>query len=161
MSASPFAGTSTSSRCPDRLRRLRQRLRHRPACALGGRLKDYSNTRPWSGHGNPNGHENNEHVQLIGKTAIADACEAACESSPSKNCTSWVWHAHDQTVWDGHCYKRSDGQWMPVPTQNDVSGRVNDTVYPPPSPPTPGHHGPLRYDTKVTYSMWRVWLPQA
>ena len=91
-------------------------------------------------------------MQLIGKTATADACEAACKSSPSKNCTSWVWHAHDETDWDGHCYKRSDGHWMPVPTRNDVSGRVNDTVYPPPSPPpTPGHHGPLRYDTKVTY----------
>eukprot|EP01051_Picozoa_sp_SAG22_P003452 SAG22_NODE_168_length_16723_cov_6.542409_6_plen_472_part_00 len=124
-----------------------------PPCALGHRLVDYSNTRPWSGqNGNPGGHENSAHVQLIGKTATADACEQACKSSPSKNCTSWIWHNHDGGDWDGHCYRRSDGQWMPVPTQNDVSGRVNDTVYPPPPPPGPAPHGrPLRWSTKVSH----------
>jgi hypothetical protein len=124
-----------------------------PPCALGGRIDNYSNTRPWSGkNGNPHGHENNAHVQFIGKTATADACEEACKSSPSKNCTSWIWHTHDGSDWDGHCSKRSDGQWMPVPTTNDISGRVNDTVFPPPSSPTPApHHGPLRYSAKVSY----------
>jgi hypothetical protein len=122
-----------------------------PPCALGGRIANYSNTRPWSGgNGNPHGHENNAHVQFIGKTATADECEEACKSSQSKNCTSWIWHAHDGSDWDGHCYKRSDGQWMPVQTTNDVSGRVNDTVFPPPPVPTP-HHGSLRYSTKVSY----------
>lgn len=121
-----------------------------PPCTLGQRLYNYSNTRPWSGRtGNPHGHENNAHVQLIGRTDTADACERACKASPSKNCTSWIWHNHDGTDWDGHCSKRSDGQWMPVPTKNDVSGRVNDTVFPP--PPAPSQHGPLRWDTKVSF----------
>jgi hypothetical protein len=124
-----------------------------PPTKLGQRLAGYSNTRPWSGrNGNPDGHENSAHVQYIGKAQTADACEQACKSSPSKNCTSWIWHSHDGGDWDGHCYKRSDGQWMPVPTENDISGRVNDTVYPPPPTPGPGgHHGPLRWDTKVSY----------
>jgi hypothetical protein len=121
-----------------------------PPCLIGQRLYNYSNTRPWSGlNGNPHGHENNAHVQLIGKTDTADACERACKASPSQNCTSWIWHNHDGSDWDGHCSRRSDGEWMPVPTKNDVSGRVNDTVYPP--PPTPADHKALRWSTKVSF----------
>ena len=120
-----------------------------PPCALGQRLTGYSNTRPWSGaNGNPHGHENNAHVQLIGVTATADACEQLCKSSPpGNNCTSWIWHTHDGGPWAGHCTRRADGQWMPVPCVGDVSGRVNDTVFPP--PPTPGGHWNGGWVTKV------------
>jgi hypothetical protein len=77
-----------------------------PPCALGQRLVNYSNIQFLG-----------TSIQFLGKTATADACEQACRSSPSQNCTSWTWHTHDGSQgWDGDCYARSDGRWQPVPS---------------------------------------------
>ena len=95
-----------------------------PPVPIGGKVFNFSNTRPYSPT-EPG--SSNSHVQYLGNFSSGAECEAKCKASKDKNCSSWTWHNHDGSRWDGHCYRRSDGVWAPVFTTNDVSGRVSAT----------------------------------
>eukprot|EP01052_Picozoa_sp_SAG31_P011572 SAG31_NODE_658_length_13104_cov_4.409919_3_plen_640_part_00 len=95
-----------------------------PPVPIGGKVFNFSNTRPYSP--TEPGSSNN-HVQYLGNFSSDTECEAKCKASKDKHCSSWTWHDHDGSRWDGHCYRRSDGVWAPVFTTNDVSGRVSAT----------------------------------
>jgi hypothetical protein len=65
-------------------------------------------------------------LQFAGTVGTMGECESLCLHRG--NCTSWTWRNGDGSPWAHHCWARSDGQWMPVPNRNDITGRMNRTT---------------------------------
>lgn len=65
-------------------------------------------------------------LQFAGVVGTMGECESLCLGR--SNCTSWTWRNGDGSPWAHHCWARSDGNWMPVPNRNDITGRMNRTT---------------------------------